>query len=132
MVTKLFPGKKIKDFLRASSAIVGKGTDHKLRALPFLHLDSFALYAAFSARLAFFALCYRAIACFLLFKTKGSSRVNTVIKSFCCSFLLPDPSTWNQIHSFASASLLDYALSAFPEKAALYSDDAAGNALVSV
>ena len=29
--------------------------------------------------------CYRAIACFLLFKTKGSSRVKTVIKSFCCS-----------------------------------------------
>lgn len=87
----------------SGSAIVGKGTDHKLRALPFLHLDSFALYAALSARLAFFAVCYRAIACFLLFKTKGSSRVNTVIKSFCCSFLLPDPSTWNQMNSFASA-----------------------------
>lgn len=69
----------------SGSAIVGKGTDHKLRALPFLHLDSFALYAALSARLAFFAVCYRAIACFLPFKTKGSSRVNTVIKSFCSS-----------------------------------------------
>jgi hypothetical protein len=79
LVIKLFPGKKRKDFLRASSTIVGKGTDHKLRALPFLYLDSFALYAALSARLAFFALCYRAIAGFLLFKTKtkGSYRVNT-------------------------------------------------------
>lgn len=35
------------------------------RALPFLYLDSLALYAALSARLAFFALCYRAIAGFL-------------------------------------------------------------------
>ncbi|KAI3664731.1 hypothetical protein L1987_88585 [Smallanthus sonchifolius] len=42
---------KIKDFLRASSTIVGKGTDHKLRALPFLYLDSFALYAALSGAL---------------------------------------------------------------------------------
>lgn len=88
MVTKLFPGKKIKDFLRASSAIVGKGTDLKLRALPFLHLDSFALYAALSARLVFFAVCYRAIVCFLPFKTKVSSRVNTVKKTLLLFFSL--------------------------------------------
>lgn len=44
MVTKLFLDKKIKDFLQARSTIVGKGMNKQLHALPFLHLDSSALY----------------------------------------------------------------------------------------